>query len=400
MRLPVLLPLAVLLLTACVREPLLPGTPRFIHEPAAGGRKAGGDPHASTPEAEPGGHVWLTAVRYPDGFDWEQDTCAVEGTVWIDLYRDLERVLSVPAGASVHPDMHRFTGGHLYSDASTDSETVVRRDGEELFRFPGRESLRGFLVREDGVHTLGQDRDGNGFTLRVDGRTVLRSETGTVFGTLDGTGPGGLDGSGEDDVFSCRIPSEKGFEYRVMQGAEVLRSLPATDGVDAFGFVGGKVCRVMNVRRRTVLEVDGKETPMDNRTGEVLLWCRMLSWGDDVVVLACVSGIEKRRTFLQSAAGWLFMPVGNVGDCLTGEGRMGWTETDGEGNLLRVCLSEGGAFPVAKGMRLAAGSCARLAGGHLYMALTGRGGVPNRFQTDAESVEVPFNGYFTSVTVE
>ena len=109
-----------LLAAACTREPLFPGTPRSSHEPGTDWRRA--DSIAATPSGE---HVYLTAVRYPDGFAWDLDTCAVDGEVFIDLYRDGERVRSIPAGASVHPDMHRYVGGHLYTDYSCGGETVI-----------------------------------------------------------------------------------------------------------------------------------------------------------------------------------------------------------------------------------------------------------------------------------
>ena len=390
------------LATACFREPLFPGTPRHSHEPNIPQRVSAdstADPLANVP---PGEHLYLTAVRYPDGFDWESDTCAVEGAVLIDLYRDVERILSIPADGSVQPDMHRFIRGHLYCDASTDTETIVRRDGTELFRFPGREAFRGFLVREDGLHTLGQDRDGNGFTYRVEGREVFRSETGTVLGSLDGSGPGALTEMGEDVYYACRLPSERGFEYRVMRNTEVLRTVTEGDAVRAFGFVGGKVCQVLSSRRNLVLDMDGRRTPLALRGGEAFLWCRLLAGEDDVLALACMTGAEGRRYFLQTAGGRAFQPDAGetVSDVLADGRRMGWTVTDGAGNLLRFCWSEGGSLSVGEDAFLASGRCILLRNGHLLLALTGRGGVPNRFQQDAERLDLPFNGYFTSVTVE
>ena len=392
--------LLIFLLAACTRTPLIPGSPRHAHEPDAAYRRQSdstGNPLADTP---PGEHVYLTAVRYPDGFNWELDTCAVEGTVWIDLYRDGQRILSIPAGDSVHPDMHRFLHGHLYSDASTDTETVVLRDGEELFRFPGRESLRGFLVREDGIHTLGQDRDGDGFTWRVNGRELLRSETGTVLGTLDGSGAGGLVEDGEEDWFTCRVPSERGPEFRVMRGAETVRAEALKEGTWTLGYVGGRVCRIYSAYRKQYLEVDGTPVLLACRMGESPLWCRMLVWKGDILLLVNASGVEGKRCFLQTAGGQTFDPGNQVADCLTDGERMGWTETDGEGNLLRFRWSDGGILTPGPDLYLAAGCCARLHDGHLLLALTGRNGTPNRFQRDAESTEIPFNGYFTSVTVE
>ena len=36
----------------------------------------------------------------------------------------------------------------------------------------------------------------------------------------------------------------------------------------------------------------------------------------------------------------------------------------------------------------------------LFLALTGRDGAPNSLQEDGVHTDFPFNGYFTSVTVE
>ena len=387
-----------LLAAACIREPLFPGTPRSSHEPGNGRLRA--DTSAT---ATPGEHVYLTAVRFPDGYAWDLDTCAVDGEVWIDLYRDGERVLSIPAGESVHPDMHRYVGGHLYSDYSTADETVISRDGTELFRFEGREALRGFLVREDGVHTLGQDRDGDGFTYRIDGRTVYRSETGEVLGSLDGTGaPGGaLTESGEDVFYTCCLPSERGREYHVMRNAERFRTFPIGDGTRGILVVDGKVSRVQSKSRSTVLEMDGKAFPLGLNGGESCLWCRMAAWEDDVLALICAQSVSGKRYFLQSAGGKKFTPpsVETVSDLLCDGKRMGWTVTDGKGGLLRVRWSDGGVTEGTGGY-LACGRCALVRDGHLFLALTGRDGAPNRFQEDDAHVDIPFNGYFTGVTVE
>ena len=78
---------------------------------------------------------------------------------------------------------------------------------------------------------------------------------------------------------------------------------------------------------------------------------------------------------------------------------MGWTVTDGRGDLLRVRWSDGDVTEGTGGF-LVSGRCALLHGGHLLLALTGRNGTPNRFQEDGVHTDFPFNGYFTSVTVE
>ena len=390
-----------LLSAACTRDPLFPGSPRSTHEPPSGRHRA--DSSAAVDIVPPGEHIYLTAVRFPDGFAWQEDTCAVNGPVWIDLYRDGTLVRSVPADGSVHPDMHRYMGGHLYTDRTDGTETVVSRDGVELFRFEGREALRGFLIREDGVHTLGQDRDGDGFTYRVDGRTVFRSETGTILGRPDEPGfPGGaLAEYGENVCYTCQLPSDRGPQYRVMLGGEVLFSLPDGSSVRAFRFLDGKQCRVLSAVRRYVLYVDDKESSLAVRGGEGIRWCRMAAWGEKVLVLISTTGTSERRYFLQDSEGNTYQGTKGetMEDILTDGKRMGWTVTGGRGDLLRVRWSDGTATEIAGGY-LVSGHCALLRNGHLLLALTGRDGAPNRFQLDKESTDIPFNGYFTSVTVE
>ena len=388
-----------LLAAACIRDPLFPGTSRSSHEPGAGRRTDSTGTDTRPPEE----HVWLTAVRFPDGFAWDLDTCAVDGEVWIDLYRDGEMVRSQPAGASVHPDMHRYTGGHLYTDWSTDTETVLSRDGAELFRFEGREAIRGFLVREDGVHTLGQDRDGSGFTYRIDGRTLYRSETGAVLGGPDAPGAAGgaLTEFGEDVFYVCCLPSERGKEYHVMRNAERYQSFPTSEWTLDVLFSGGKVARVLSKPRSLVLEVDGKETRLPLNGREVCLWSRLAAWEEDVVALVCAQAAGAKRFFLQTAGGKTFTPFSGetVSDVLSDGERMGWTVTDGRGDLLRVRWSDGGVTEGTGGF-LVSGRCALLRGGRLFLALTGRDGAPNRLQEDGVHTDFPFNGYFTSVTVE
>ena len=387
-----------LLAAACTRDPLFPGTPRNSHEPGTGRRDSLA---TDTPSGE---HVYLTAVRFPDGYAWDLDTCAVDGEVWIDLYRDGERVRSVPAGASVHPDMHRYTGGHLYMDWSTDGETVVSRDGAELFRFEGREALRGFLVREDGVHTLGQDRDGDGFTYRIDGRVLYRSETGAVLGAPDRPGAhgGAFVEYGEDVYYTCCFPSERGKEYHVMRNGERYQAFPASDGTRDVLFADGKVARIRSkARGGLVLEWDGKESRLVLTGRETCLWSRLAPWEGDVVALVCAQIAGDKRYLLQSASGKSFTPFSGetVSELLCDAKRLGWTVTDARGDLLRVRWSDG-AVTEGTGGFLVCGRCALLRDGHLLLALTGRDGAPNRLQEDGVRADIPFNGYFTSVTVE
>ena len=128
--------------------------------------------------------VYLVAVEFPEGYDWRRDTLYGAVTGNIVLFRNGERLLSVPAGygcqASLEPDLHHLVGGHVYTETCIDGNTVIGMDGEELFSYPGREFLCGLLVEGSDVYTLGQNRSGKGFSLRRNGGALLEAEDGTV----------------------------------------------------------------------------------------------------------------------------------------------------------------------------------------------------------------------------
>jgi len=128
--------------------------------------------------------VFVTAVEFPEGYDWRRDSSygAVSGS--LALYRDGERILSLPAGpgcrASLDPDLHHLVDGHLYTESCIGGETVIAVDGTDLFSYPGREFLCGLLIEGTDVYTLGQNRSGSGFSLRRNGEELFSSSNGTV----------------------------------------------------------------------------------------------------------------------------------------------------------------------------------------------------------------------------
>ena len=88
---------------------------------------------------------YVTAFDYPEDYDWRTDK--EKGSVKCSLvvFADGVPMMKVPVGdryeVSSDPDMHRMLGGHIYTDYSTDSETVIKRDGKTLIRYPGREMI-------------------------------------------------------------------------------------------------------------------------------------------------------------------------------------------------------------------------------------------------------------------
>lgn len=106
----------------------------------------------------------------------------------IVLFKDGSRILTLGTGDDVEvskdPDMHHIAGGCLYTEFTTATETVIKRNGEELIRYSGREILKGILIKDGALYTLGQKKDGPGFSYRKDGEILLSNAEGRVWGDM------------------------------------------------------------------------------------------------------------------------------------------------------------------------------------------------------------------------
>jgi len=133
--------------------------------------------------------VYVTAIDFDKGYDWRRDTTFGLSSGYVKLFKDSTLVLSIPAGpgeeVSLDADKHHFVDGHLYTEYCSMTETVIKRDGRELLRYDGAETLKGILVRDDDIYTLGQGIGGyRGLTLRKNGEILISKEKGTVWGSF------------------------------------------------------------------------------------------------------------------------------------------------------------------------------------------------------------------------
>ena len=131
---------------------------------------------------------YMTVVDYQKDYDWRADQAKEIVKCSLVVYADGRPLMKVPVGEayqiSADPDMHRIIDGHLYTDYSTDSLTIIKKDGILLHTYPGRELICGMHLLEDGLYSLGQNRDGTGFTFRRNAEVLVSRKTGTVMGTL------------------------------------------------------------------------------------------------------------------------------------------------------------------------------------------------------------------------
>ena len=141
--------------------------------------------------------IYISFVRMLDDYDWRRDSAMRTDGCEIVLMKDMKEILSIPVNAAncvgLGPDMHHIIDGHLYTDYSTEDETIIKCDGKILLRYPGREFLCGLLYKEGDLYTLGQDRSANGFSLRKNGEVMYKKTSGFVAGSFTNTtyGAGG-----------------------------------------------------------------------------------------------------------------------------------------------------------------------------------------------------------------
>ena len=178
----------------------------------------------------------VTGIEYPEGHDWNSWNPSGEGLPSLVVFRDGERVLDIPVIVeglvSEDIDMHRYAAGHLYTDFCTDNETVISRDGRELFRYAGRERIVFLAVSGGHVLTLGESRDGQGFSSRSDGAPLFLGLAGTVFQNA------GLSPSGELRFFyKERVNSTAGYlwQYYAVTGSENVKIELPSNVKDVYG---------------------------------------------------------------------------------------------------------------------------------------------------------------------
>ena len=133
-----------------------------------------------------GKKVWYAVgVDYPQDYDWRSDIQKGSVKCSLVVFANGVPMMKIPVGeeyeVSADPDMHRMVGNSLYTDYSTIDGTVMKKNGEQLFRYAGREMIADMLVDGDDVYTLGQCRDGDGFAFRKNGVALLERSSGYAF---------------------------------------------------------------------------------------------------------------------------------------------------------------------------------------------------------------------------
>ena len=173
--------------------------------------------------------VCVSAVVVPEDYDWRRDTAYGAVACEVQLLKNGVRQFSARAGAdepiSISPSTHHIFGGHLYTERATESGTIICRDGELCFSYPERELLKGLLIKNGIVHTVGRTLDGSGFNYRRNGEIVISQENALVFGDFVNPAYGRSGAIYENDGAVCFCFRNSSTCYTVRDG-EMLAMRP------------------------------------------------------------------------------------------------------------------------------------------------------------------------------
>lgn len=224
--------------------------------------------------------LYVTGVEYPSGYDWSSGKYGSTTASLLFLMKDGKRILELPAGkgygVSDDPSRHRCVGGHLYTDCPDGTETVVRMDGTELFRYDGNESIVSFYVKEGIVYTLGILNYG------PEGRLAFR-ENGRVLYETDGC----LISPLYDDGEWCFSYSRSG-KCNIYYGGEIIEP-EIGNGADTVlfaGIYGGRQICVAGSSASGTYAVcaDGVSFPLQTFGYDLIGQCRILQGRDSLYV--------------------------------------------------------------------------------------------------------------------
>lgn len=131
---------------------------------------------------------YMIGVDYAKGYDWRSDQASDAVKCSLVVYLDGIPIMKVPVGVaeqiSADADMHRVINGSLYTDYTTESETIIKKNGQQLFVYDRPERIADMIIQGQDVYTLGESRSGNGFSLRCNGEVLVSREKGSLIAPL------------------------------------------------------------------------------------------------------------------------------------------------------------------------------------------------------------------------
>ena len=348
--------------------------------------------------------TFVSAFDYVEGYDWQADSEKGEVKCSLVVFQEGLPILKVPVGreymVSSDPDMHRIVEGHLYTDYSTDTETIFKKDGKPLFSYPKPEMICAFDVLGEDVHTVGHSRSGTGFSYRVNGKVVLEREAGYTFEHI------AFDNSTAVIAFSEPIVSAEGsFErYYVMRDGNVSQIALRDDIKKVWDIVhyNGELYYLASLTgiSAPVVVSQQKMTALSMPASRTLVSCRMNVLSEGI----CIEGVLSDGNQIQSVL-WdincqhQLFPVGmTFASLCSGEDglhcAMNPVSTDAAGLIFR----SGESIDMPSGYVCVSRSAMDFCCGILSVGLSPFEGGKPVLWVDGQLKELPVNGYISCVS--
>ena len=346
--------------------------------------------------------VWyVTGFDYPEGYDWSSDRESGSVKCSLVVYANAVPMMKLPVGTdyevSADPDMHRMIGNDLYTDYSTDSLTVIRKNGRRLFCYQGREMIVAMRTEDGDVYTLGQNRSGKGFAYRKNGEVIYQHASGNLFASSNG----------RSFAFSEQVQMASGSleRYYVYMNGSVSQIAVREDVKKVWDVKvsSGDVSYIASLVgiSTPVLVYDDNMVSLDMPNSTVMKSCRFVPDQDDMVIegaFAVSSGLLTSGLWRNGVRECIF-PTG-----MTANSLCSWDDgvccvlthcRTGESKIFRC----GEIYAVPEGYRIMGTRPLSVIDGILYAGLTPIGGGRPVIWKDGEIEPLKLsNGYISSVT--
>ena len=242
-------------------------------------------------EVPEGSICYITGIDYPEGYDWKSNDRAESVRCSLVVFADGVPMLKLPVGegheVSADADRHRIVAGHLYTEYSTDGYTVLKKDGKPFLKYEGTESIRGMVIADGDVYTLGVPRDGQGFTYRKNGELLIERRTGYAFERLN-MDSGNICFAFCQPVTTADGPAERYYIVRDGRISLVALSEETSKVWDIMSHQG-EACALVSAGPWNTVEIIHGETEKAAGLpyGAEMLSCRLFQAGDDI----CIEGM-------------------------------------------------------------------------------------------------------------
>lgn len=348
----------------------------------------------------------VTGLDYPDGYDWRTDPENSAVKCSLVVFADGRPVMKLPVGEEYHispdPDMHRVIEGHLYTDYSTDKETIIKKDGQEILRYDGREMILDMKISGENIYTLGRPRKGNGFTFRKNGATMMHRNDGYVFPRLQ---------TMKDTIcFAFSTPIESGSGqleryYHVING-RTEQTAVREDVRKVFDIIWhkGRSCYIASMTgiSSPVIVNGEKMKALESAEGVDMLTCRLYSAGKSLFTEAvCFKGGSCCSCLWKDGSVHMLFPEGMTtsGTCTLNEGICCVLNADRQdyGGLIFRC---GDTFDIPSGYCATGSDPIAMRNGILHVGLSSMTGGKPMIWKDGNTQTLNINGPLCTLSVD